>query len=234
MIYVLVHSPVTGPATWEEVAGELRSLGREAIVPDVGPGSRPYWSGWARAVADSLPEEARSGPVCFVGHSAAGLMLPLIERLLPEGAVSRSVYADASLPAEPGRSLADVVSAAFGVPASAILEQADDRGDLPPWGHDWPDEAWHALIPDEPRRRRFRAQLHPTPVELYEEIIPSTPGTVGHSAYLLFSEPYRPMALRAQAAGWPVHELRGQHLHMLVEPERVAAEIVSLAERVGR
>ena len=45
--------------------------------------------------------------------------------------------------------------------------------------------------------------------------------------YLLFSEGYGPEAAAARQRGWPVIELPGSHLHMLVDPAAVAAALVS-------
>jgi hypothetical protein len=49
------------------------------------------------------------------------------------------------------------------------------------------------------------------------------------AAYLDFSEPYHREASVATRAGWPVRELPGEHLHMLISPSEVAAAITSLA-----
>ena len=46
MLFVLVHSPLVGPATWEPVARELAARGHCALVPSllhVSDGEPPVW-----------------------------------------------------------------------------------------------------------------------------------------------------------------------------------------------
>jgi len=59
-------------------------------------------------------------------------------------------------------------------------------------------------------------------------------GTVAPVIVLLHSPnlgpgSWRPVADELSRAGWPVRELPGEHLHMLVSPAEVAAAITSLA-----
>ena len=78
--YVLVPSPLLGPATWDPVAAVLRDLGARAevaVVDDV------------LAVADGLPD------VVLVPHSNAGLRASWWASLIPAAA---TVYVDAALP----------------------------------------------------------------------------------------------------------------------------------------
>jgi hypothetical protein len=49
------------------------------------------------------------------------------------------------------------------------------------------------------------------------------------AGYLTFSEPYRQQAGEAARLGWPVREVPGGHLHMVVSPAEVAAAITQLA-----
>jgi hypothetical protein len=75
------------------------------------------------------------------------------------------------------------------------------------------------------------SEAAPLPLAFYEEILPPVPGSwpPGRAGYLLFSAAYRQQAKEAGRQGWPVSELPGEHLHMLVRPAEVAAAIVALA-----
>ena len=48
-------------------------------------------------------------------------------------------------------------------------------------------------------------------------------------AFLQFSPGYREPAAAARRRGWPVRELPGDHLHMLIDPDAVAAALIDLA-----
>ena len=83
MWFVLIHSPVVGPATWMAVARELERRGHAAVVPSllgVADAPVPQWRHCleaVRAAAEHLTE-----PLVLVAHSGAGLLLPEIARAL--------------------------------------------------------------------------------------------------------------------------------------------------------
>ena len=107
-------------------------------------------------------------------------------------------------------------------------------GYLAPWGRDWPAGDWERLIPDPRLRKRFRDELEPTPIVLFDERMPAFPGWPDAGcAYLLFSRFYVATAGEAADRGWLVRELVGQHLHMLVEPEAVADALLGLTAELG-
>jgi hypothetical protein len=75
MRFLLVHSPVVGPATWRWVADALESRGHTAAVPDlVDAASTGDPAAFARAAAAATSGEE----VIVVGHSGAGSVLPVI------------------------------------------------------------------------------------------------------------------------------------------------------------
>jgi hypothetical protein len=47
-------------------------------------------------------------------------------------------------------------------------------------------------------------------------------------AYLAFGEAYAPELADAKGRGWPTRILPAEHLHMLIDPAQVAAEITAL------
>jgi hypothetical protein len=74
-------------------------------------------------------------------------------------------------------------------------------------------------------------EAHAMPLAFFEEVLPQVPGSWRscHPAYLRFSEGYQEPAREAASRGWPVRELPGEHLHMLVRPADVATAIIGLA-----
>ena len=224
-VFVLVHSPSVGPKTWASVAAELRSAGNEVVVPSllsVATAPPPYWPEAVRCVGESLRDARDGAPVTLVLHSNAGLLAPVLVDGL-DSRVDAIVFIDAALPARDGPTA--VASNEF----LAFLRDKADNGMLPPWT-DWWDEADVAvLFPDEDTRRQFSEEQPRLPVAYFETMIPPVPGwDQRRCGYVVFNEAYREQALDARARGWPVRELKGEHLHMLVDPTATAAAITDV------
>src|ERR671937_737858 len=101
-VFVLVHSPLVGPATWTPVARELERRGRQAVVPSlfgVATAQPPRWRFCVDAVRAAAGDVRR--PVVLVGHSGAGPLLAAIAGALGP-TVSRLSFVDAGLPARSG------------------------------------------------------------------------------------------------------------------------------------
>jgi hypothetical protein len=49
-------------------------------------------------------------------------------------------------------------------------------------------------------------------------------------AYVWFGEPYDAAAERVSAHGWPTTHVPGHHLHMLVDPDAVAAAVLGISQ----
>src|SRR5689334_19280364 len=106
--FVLVHSPLCGPLTWEPVADLLRQREIAALVPPLcdGEGSaEPYWQQHAASVAAALADVPADAPLVLVGHSGAGPLLPVIRQRLQQ-TVGGYIFVDAGLP-HPGHSRLD-------------------------------------------------------------------------------------------------------------------------------
>lgn len=54
------------------------------------------------------------------------------------------------------------------------------------------------------------------------------------AAYLAFGETYADELADARSRGWPAHVMAGRHLHMVVAPRAVAAQIMRLASQWWR
>ena len=121
MDIALVHGSFHGSWCWDLLRPELERLGHRVIVMDL-PISDPTIGaeGYAQAVDSAL--DPRSEPV-LVGHSMAGLVLPLVAARRP---VRRLVFLAAFL-AAPGKSANDQRAA----------EPVDGR--IPPTTAEWTD-----------------------------------------------------------------------------------------------
>jgi hypothetical protein len=215
--FVLVHSPVTGPSTWQWVARELRAHRHQVTVPAA---QQPYgsWTAFVDAVAARAP-----GPAAVVGHSGAGPVLPQIAARI--GATGPLVFVDADIPPETGE--------ASLIPAE-IMEELRARaidGVLPPWSDWFGPDAMRQLVPDDAQRAIITAELPRLPLSYFEARVPVPAGwSAARCGYVLLSEEaYGTQATAAAARGWPVVRLPGAHLDIVTRPHEVAAALVRVA-----
>ncbi len=218
---ILIHSPLTGPLTWQTAAAYLRRNGRQVVVPSLasamseGP---PYYRNLARAVADAIAAADLSGAVALIAHSGAGALLPAILEA-SRAAVECAVFVDAILP-HPGASWMDTAPQ----PLRDKLDRISRGGTLPSWNNWIPAEALAASLPDADMRRRFVGELREIPRAYLEERAPQTAGwPPARCAFLQLSAAYVREADDAEAMGWPVRREIADHLGMLTQPERIAA-----------
>lgn len=230
--FVLVHSPLVGPATWRPAADVLRARGHRAIVPPlthVLDGPAPYVPALTRAVADFVAESVADSvadvdaPVAVVGHSGAGPLLPAIAEALPVP-ITATVFVDAGLP-HAGHSWFDTAPPEL---ADHLRSIAKDRM-LPPW-HEWfPPEATAELVPDPALREILVRELRPMPVAFFEEPVPTSPDLPpDRCAYLRLSDGYADAARAAAALGWPVVTHDSHHLALYTDPGPVAEKLLTL------
>ncbi|MFD4249663.1 alpha/beta hydrolase [Amycolatopsis thermoflava] len=210
--FVLVHSPLVGPQTWQRVAAELRSRGHRVATPSLvaaldGPG--PYYPRLFDAVTE---------PGTLVVHSGAGALVPGIAA---RTGAPRAVFVDALLP-HPGRSWFDTVPPEL---AQRLRDLATD-GRLPPW-HEWfPPGTVEDLLPDPGTRDEFLAGLPRVPLAYFTEPAPAE--AEPPSAYLQLSAAYDEEAREAAERGWPVQRLDAHHLAPLTDPATIAAALERL------
>lgn len=229
-MFVLLHSPLVGAATWSLVGDHLRHKDIEVIIPtlvssvDTDP---PYWQQHVRAVARALEPILPQHPLILVGHSGAGMLLPAL-RQVTRRPVAAYLFVDAGLPQD-GKSRLDL----FENPdAIEQFRQAAVDNFLPPWSAD----DLRDVIPDMELRQRFVAELSPLPLAVYEEPIPVFTGWPdAPCGYLRFgSNPvYESPAEQARREGWAYLELEGEHFHMLVDPLAVANTLLKLLKQLG-
>jgi len=205
MAYLLLPSPLLGPATWVPVAELLG--GRVTTVDEA-------------ARADVGPDEA-----VLVVHSNAGLYAPLLAARL---GVRATVYVDAALPGDgPDTALAPPRFLEF------LETLAGDDGVLPPWTQWWADDDVRDLFPDAATRAAVEAEQARLPLSYFTARIEVPAGWADRpSAYLAFGDTYAEEIALARAHDWPVTVLPGHHLHQLVAPAEVAAAVADLVSRV--
>jgi hypothetical protein len=220
-LVVLMASALLGPAAWEPVERRLNALGWDVtLAPDV---STPAPRTAADALAAYLGAVPAQRPMLLVPHSNAGNFVPTV---IAERNVVGVVFVDAVIPVDAGQQH-------LGTPEQlAALELlADESGALPPWTT-WFDAAdVDPLFPDSATRSRIESAQPRLPLSYLRDHIHVESGwSLTPAAFLAFGDTYAPERERARAQGWPVTTVDGGHLHMLVDPDRVAAEIISLAQ----
>jgi pimeloyl-ACP methyl ester carboxylesterase len=226
-VFVLVHSPSVGPATWLPVATRLAERGHRAVVPSllgVGEGEPPYWQRVVAAVTAGVRGLAEDQPVVLAAHSNAGLFVPVLVAGLTQP-VTCCIFADASVPAASGTMpLAGEEFLLF------LRGLAGPDGRLPRWSDWWSDADTAALFPDERTRQVVTAEQPALPLRYFLEHVPAPAGWDDRRcAYLMFSPAYEDQASLARARGWPVRTEPGEHLHQVVDPDGVASALTDLA-----
>ena len=225
-LFVLVHSPSVGPATWAPVAAELTHRGHSVLVPSllgVADAAPPAWQHVTAAVVAALGDLPPDRPVILAGHSNAGAFLPVISTTVRQP-VAASVFVDALLPPIEGPTrIADGEFLDF------LRGIAGPDGRLPQWTDWWSDADVAPMFPSAEVRAEVSAEQPRLPLSYYEQEVPVPSGWPAHPcAYLLFGPPYEEMAEQARARGWPVAHVPGLHLHELVDPVAVTDALLAL------
>jgi hypothetical protein len=222
--FVLVHSPLVGPTSWLPVARELERRGRAAVVPSllgVADAPEPQW----RHVPDTVRMATchLERRVILVGHSGAGLLLPVIAGVSDNEAAL--VFVDSFLPPPAGRLL--LGPSAF---MDRLHAMAAD-GVLPPWSQWFGTDAMRELVSDERLRADLEAEMPRLPLSYFEATVPVPDDWLDRPCgYVLLSAAlYGKSAAAARAYGWPVIEIREvQHLGIATHPVPVAAALLDL------
>lgn len=216
MEFVLVHSPLVGPATWRWVAEALSAAGHGVVVPDlrsaaVAGGPEVFIAAGASAVPSVWVK-----PV-LVGHSGAGFFLPSIGAGVD---AVQLVFVDAGVPPRKGPATA-------GGDFLAQLRSMAVGGVLPRWSTWWGGTVMRTLVPDDVRRAVVEAELPEVPLAFYESAVELPAGwDEGRGAYVLLSEAYRDDAARARFLGWPLIERLGGHLDIVSDPGAIARAVI--------
>ena len=223
--WLLVHSPLLGPYSWQAVADLL-----DARVPDLRP-TLALPSGFAAAQADIVSDAAPAGTsVWLAGHSRAGTLLGLVADTLARRGVrvEATVFVDARLPI-PGVSRRGTLEDDL----RAQLDAMAVDGWLPPWPRWWPEDAVAELVPDGAIRAALYDDCRAIPMALYDEPMPDAPDAP-EPRYLQLSDAYADEAAEAEGRGWPVLRMPADHLALLTQPAEIAAAMQALAAQPDR
>ena len=219
-MFVLIPSPLLGPATWRPVEAWLLGQGHDARVVDLGSEPRT-----PSHVLESAVAAAGDRTGVLVPHSNAGYYAPHLATLVDARA---TVYVDAALP-DPASEGTDT---ALAPPAflDFLRTLADDEGVLPPWT-EWWEEDVADLFPDRSTREAVEREQPRLPLTYFTSRVPVPTGWTGRrAAYLAFGETYAEERDRASRLGWPTRTLAGGHLHALKDPAEVGRAILDLTQ----
>ena len=223
--FALVHGAWYGAWCWERVAPELETGGDRVVAVDLpSDDATATFETYAEVVVRAL--EAEGEEVVLVGHSLAGLAIPLVAARRP---VSRLVYLCALVPV-PGRSFAEQLSIEPDTMLPeyrAGMSEPDDEGRTR-----WEDEevARNVLYADcgegdaRAAFERLRPQAQtpyaePCPIEAF----PSTPCTYVVCGEDRIVNPDRSRSIARERLDAELIELPGSHSPFLSRPDELAA-----------
>lgn len=228
--FVLLHSPLVGPFTWEPVQKVLVEQSFQAMVPAVwdDPDSNlPFWQQHADSVAKDIAQLPAQQKTVLVAHSGAGPLLPAIRQQLNH-AIFSYVFVDAGIP-RAGLSRLDLMKLENSEGAEQFHQSLLQGEVFPPWTENDLKE----IIPDAESRQKLVDEIRPRSLPFFTEPIPVQAGWPDAPCiYMKFSEAYEWDATQAKQAGWPVYAIDAGHFHMLVDPIAVADLLVTAVQNL--
>jgi pimeloyl-ACP methyl ester carboxylesterase len=219
----LVHGGGFGAWCWERLAPELEARGQRVATVDLAPEDQS--AGAARCAERVLEAFAGLPDLVLVGHSVAGLIIPLVAE---RRRVQRLVFLHALLP-RPGQSFVDQLAAE---PDMFNPEMFSAQAPF------WEDEAvatrflLHDCPPDI-AREAFR-RLRPEPGVLGREVTPLQTWPDVPCAYIVCAEDrtaapvWARRAARERLAVEPI-ELPSGHCPFLSRPKQLAEALLTVS-----
>jgi hypothetical protein len=227
MRFVLIHGAYHGAWCWARLGTELEGRGHAVVAPDL-PTEDPDAGAeaYAAAVLESIPGPAADTIV--VGHSLAGLILPLVAGLTP---TRRMVFLCALVPVAGMSFDAQHVDTNTGfVPSEVPVAHPDGSASWPVQGavemffHDCdPDLARDAAR--RLRRQHWRITQETTPLAVWPDVPASSVIATGDRAV---APVYLQRVARDRLGVEPV-EIAGGHSPFLARP----AELATVLERLA-
>ena len=224
--WLLVPSPLLGPASWGPVASVLAE--RDQHVQIANPAmtttaDHDHITPWLNQILDLPPPPGRT-PAVVVTHSAACPRAPLLTaELVNKGwPVTAMILVDGRFPT--GKAFARTE------PRYARMLDGMIRPDdyLPPWPRWW-GSLVEGLVVDPEARNLVFAEAAPVPRSWFDQAcpVPELPPTVGRG-FLSFGPGYAQACDQAFDEGWLTMRLTGDHLHQVVAPDRVASALQAM------
>lgn len=212
---LLVHSPLVGPSSWSRFADAASVRGYPAEIPDLTGVAGADSPMWRYLVDTAVTAGARlQSPFVVVGHSGAGVFLPVIADRL-EQRVRAIAFVDAVVPPVTGKFR---TSAAM----HRLVDSKTVDGTLQPWMDWWPAGLVDDMVPDPADRNLLRGDLPQLPAAFYDEEVPMPPHWASRRCvYLKLSDGYENDMSTARGFGWPTRALQATHLSIVTEPDRI-------------
>ena len=230
LTFVLLHSPLVGPFTWELVQHILEKQSLRVIVPVVwdDPNSTLlYWQQHAESAAKDLAQIPTQQKIVLVAHSGAGPLLPAIRQKLTHP-IFAYVFVDAGILRD-GLSRLDLMKLEDAEWAEQF-HQSLLQGEVFPT---WTENDLKEIIPDAESRQNLVDEIRPRSLPFFLEPIPVQAGWPDAPCiYIKFSESYEWDATQAKQSGWPVYAIDAGHFHMLVDPIAVADLLVTAVQNL--
>ena len=230
-LFALVHAPGLGPASWRPTGDRLAAAGHEVVIPDLTgfTDAGPPYAGRLIGLASAQLPARRAGQAVLVVHSGAGAFAPYLAAEISDLSPD-VIFADATVPPQSGE------NKIVGSEGLAFLGELARDGIVPPWPQWWSDEILATLFPDPQTQRVVSGEATSLPLDFYAETLPAMPSSwsARKPAYLCFSDSYRSQAEQARQRGWPVRYMRGEHLHMLVDPAGVSVALTEIAAELAQ
>ena len=228
--YVLIHSPLVGPLTWQLIHHEMEKRGIESIVPtlsDYPNSTLPYWQQHAESLAKSLAQTPQNRRLVLVAHSGAGPLLPIISQSMVHS-IGAYVFVDAGIPRN-GAARIDLMRLEYPEWAEQFHQTLLPGDQFPNWN----DDDLQEVIPNDTLRQKMIAEINPRPLAFFTEPIPVFANWPdAPCAYIKFSASYDWDFRQAKQASWLVREVNAGHFHMLVDPPAVTNVIVDTVQEL--
>lgn len=226
--YVLVHSPLTGPAAWGQLPDRLRNDQIDVVVVDVDDDDEPpFADGYVRRAVAQIADAEPAAPIVLVAHSGAGALLPAIAAALQS--TGGYVFLDAVLPLPGQPSRLDLLQEEGGGFVAAFA--ASLRAGA--WFPTWTVDELADIVPDAQDRVSLVQSLRPRGHDFFTEPLPDT-GTWPDApcGYLRTSAAYDHWVGVAEQRGWPIVARDLGHFAALANPEATRDALLELSNRL--
>jgi hypothetical protein len=230
--YVLLHSPLTGPAVWGRLPTLLREHGYDVIVVNVQDDDEaPFAERYVTRAAAEISAAQPAHPTVFVAHSGAGPLLPPIAGSLPgdQRPPAGYVFLDAGIPGAGNPSRLDLLREEDPHLAADFLNSLEAGARFPAWTVDELAD----IVPKLDDRIDLVNSLRPRVRDFFTEPLPALgEWPDAPCGYLRTSAAYDHWVRIAEQRGWPVVHRDLGHFAALASPEVTLNTLLELTARM--